>query len=85
MAVLAVPLIGLIALAVDGFFIMTFDVQQDSNAEYSALAAIKEFRELGSTPYSTKVSLATNKAARVAGLNFYVGNKGASQIWSHCR
>ena len=71
------------ALSVDGFLAMTSSLQQDNNAEYAALAALRDLIEArGKNPGLSQTDLwniAADRAGIVAGLNFYVGNPGASQ------
>lgn len=79
MSIMLVPLIGAIALALDGFQIMTANIQQDSNAEYAAIAAIKEFHTNPGN-FVERTSAAARKAGAVAGSNFYIGTHHANQM-----
>jgi hypothetical protein len=88
MTILLVPLLGVIALAVDGFLMMNLDVQQDSNAEYAALAAVRDLAEsrANSIPnppmmsFYARVASARAKAEKVANSNFYLGNNHEKQL-----
>ena len=79
MAILLVPLISVMAFAIDSFILMTSGIQQDNNAEYTALSALKEFRE-GSV--ADRFTRAEGRAALIAGQNFYIGNPEAIQSGS---
>ena len=83
MVILMIPLIGVMALAVDGFMIMDYGVQQESNAEFAALSGIKEFRkryiELNDS-FTNSRNAAVSKAAQIAGTNTTVGNGNVSNM-----
>lgn len=78
MCFMIVPLLAVAAVAVDGFLIMTSGIQQDNNAEYAALAALKEFRN--SPIHQDRFDKAARRAESISGLNFYVGAPGAAQM-----
>ncbi len=73
-AVLALPVITILALGVDGFLAHTAKMQQESNAEYAALAALREIKAPGGT-----IASATRVAENVAGLNLYIGTDKTKQ------
>jgi len=76
-----IALMGVMALAIDAASIYVSHLQQDNNAEYAALAAVRQSKNPLLPPGSPGSPLnpgllqaATARAEVVAGLNHYVGN-----------
>lgn len=68
-AIICLALCGILALAVDAFFLRASHMQVSNNAEYAALAAVKAV-----AVENLSIESARRRAERVAGLNFYVGS-----------
>ena len=79
-----VPLIGMLALIVDGARIISSKSEQEANAEYAALAAMEEFKfciDEQLLSYNVCKSNSINKAELSGGLNKYVAsNKNSSEV-----
>jgi Flp pilus assembly protein TadG len=82
-AVMIIPLMLYFSIAFDGFLVMASDLQQDNNADYSALAALKRFRDLDGLAIEYRKSQAAARAEEIAGKNFYIGAPGTKQVESN--
>lgn len=68
------PLCGCIGLALDGFRVIASDVQLRNNAEYAAMAALREFKDSGNA------ALAVQRAEAISGVNLHVGAPGVTPV-----
>ena len=83
-ALFIIPLLCCMALAIDGFLVITSNLQQNNNAEYAALAVLKELRAQAraGTAIADRVGPAIARASVVAGsdLNSYVGRRDVKAV-----
>lgn len=83
-AIMLLPLIACMALAVDGFLVITSNLQQNNTAEYAAIAAMKEMRtqELAGQPPAARLSAAITQAEKISGESFnnFVGRRKTQQV-----
>lgn len=83
MAIAILPLMCLLALAVDGFIVMTSSLQQHNNAEYAALAALDTYLNTAGASETDRKNIALQKAESVASLNLYIGNPSQQQVYTN--
>jgi len=76
-----VPILALLAMAVDGFALLTSKLEQHNNAEYAALSALGvAIDQTTNLAVVSKIPAAITRAEVVAGKNHYIGNRSATQV-----
>ena len=78
-----IPILALLAMAVDSFALLTSKLEQHNNAEYAALSALGvAIDQTTNLAVTSKIPLAIAQAEVVAGRNRYLGNRSVSQVGS---
>jgi hypothetical protein len=84
LSIAMLPLIALLALAVDGYSLLASDLEQHNNAEYSALSALRlALNPATNSVVTARIPQAIERAEQIAGSNRYLGNRNATQVLAH--
>jgi ribosomal protein S18 len=76
-----IPILALLAMAVDSFALLTSKLEQNNNADYAALSALGvAIDNTTNLADMSRIPAAIAKAELVAGRNFYIANRSASQV-----